>query len=169
MSTDSRFKVDLNYSEKFLQLSNNEKLELPESDPAPPTIKEQIISTLKLCIDKRMLRLMPQIFWTGISIAIYSSLLSVVVSDSVKYDPTMSKDENDQNKDFKTSLVLISFGFGEVLGCFFLGYVVDKYGSRRAVFANLAIMIVTMAYFIEFLMINQYNLLAFIMAFLWGF
>lgn len=64
---------------------------------------------------------------------------------------------------------MITFGAGEILGCFFIGYIVDRFGSRKAVFANIGILLITFAYVIEFLIINQYNILAFIMAFLWGF
>lgn len=60
------------------------------------------------------------------------------------------------------------FGIGEVLGAFLLGHIVDKHGSKRAVFANIFILIITYAYVIIFLLVNNYNLLAFIMAFLWG-
>jgi predicted MFS family arabinose efflux permease len=61
------------------------------------------------------------------------------------------------------------FGIGELLGCFFIGYVVDKYGSRPAIYVNLAIMltmgVVTMIYCIRF----QFGFLAYVMCFMWGF
>jgi predicted MFS family arabinose efflux permease len=64
---------------------------------------------------------------------------------------------------------MIMFGIGELLGCFFIGYVVDKYGSRPAIYVNLAIMltmgVVTMIYCIRF----QFGFLAYVMCFMWGF
>ena len=71
-----------------------------------------------MMVNPRMLRLMPQIVWTGISIAVYSSLFSVMINDAVKLNPDLTPDENNKDQDFKTALVLIAFGFGEVLGCF---------------------------------------------------
>lgn len=50
-----------------------------------------------MMVNPRMLRLMPQIVWTGISIAVYSSLFSVMINDAVKLNPDLTPDEN--NKD----------------------------------------------------------------------
>lgn len=59
--------------------------------------KDQMMQIYKMAKNKRMLMLMPQIFWTGISIAVYSSLFSVMINDSVKIDPTKSEEQNNQN------------------------------------------------------------------------
>ena len=45
----------------------------------------------------RMLHLMPEIFWSGISIAVYSSLFSTMINDSIDDDPDLNDDENEQN------------------------------------------------------------------------
>ena len=34
---------------------------------------------------------------------------------------------------------MIAFGVGEILGCFFIGFVVDKFGSRKAAWVNVTI------------------------------
>lgn len=38
-------------------------------------------------------------------------------------------------------LAMIMFGIGEILGCFSIGAIVDKYGSKIAGLANIIIMI----------------------------
>lgn len=63
---------------------------------------------------------------------------------------------------------MIAFGVGEILGCFFIGWVVDRFGSRKAAWVNVGICLVMTIVTVAFLLLNQYNALAFIMAFMWG-
>ena len=44
-----------------------------------------------------MLKLMPQIVWTGLSIAVFSSLLTDMINDAIKPDPNKSDEENDRD------------------------------------------------------------------------
>lgn len=64
---------------------------------------------------------------------------------------------------------MIMFGIGEVMGCFFIGFFVDRYGSKVASAVNIILMtlmtIVTVAYCLQW----EFNWLAFLMCFLWGF
>lgn len=39
-------------------------------------------------------------------------------------------------------LAMVLFGVGEILGCFFIGHIVDKYGSRVATVFNIIIMLI---------------------------
>ena len=112
---------------------------------------------------------MPQIVWTGLSIAVFSSLLTDMINDAIKPDPNKSDEENDRDQDFKTSLAMSVFGVGEVLGAFFIGYIVDTFGSRSACLVNVGILVATTIFFIEFLVINNYNFLTYVTTFLWGF
>ena len=36
-------------------------------------------------------------------------------------------------------MAMVGFGVGEVLGCFFIGSVVDRFGSRKTCFVNITI------------------------------
>ena len=38
-------------------------------------------------------------------------------------------------------LAMIAFGVGEVLGCFFIGYFVDRFGSKVASVVNIILVI----------------------------
>ena len=40
----------------------------------------------------------------------------------------------------KSNYAMIMFGIGELLGCFFIGYIVDRFGSRPATYVNIVIM-----------------------------
>lgn len=76
---------------------------------------------------------------------------------------------SDEEQFEKSNYAMIMFGLGEILGCFFIGYIVDKYGSRPATFVNIAIMsimtLVTLAYCFQY----EYGFLAYVMCFMWGF
>ena len=78
---------------------------------------------------------------------------------------------NDSEDDqfFKSMLTMVSFGFGEIFGCFFIGQIVDRVGSKKAVFVNVGILIVMMGFTFGFLFNYEYGVLCFLMAFYWGF
>lgn len=113
-----------------------------------------------MAIDRRMLMLMPQILWTGVSVAYYSGILVDTIAASVV--------GSDQEQQYKAVLSTIAFGVGEILGCFFIGWVVDKFGSRKAAWVNVGICLVMTIVTLAFLLVNRYGALAYIMAFMWG-
>jgi hypothetical protein len=49
-------------------------------------------------------------------------------------------------------LAMVGFGFGEIFGSFFIGYIVDRYGSKIAIMCNLVIILlmfgITMAFIV---------------------
>ena len=77
---------------------------------------------------------------------------------------------DDDHKQFKLSmLAMVLFGVGEILGCFFIGFIVDRYGSKIATIFNLLIMLTMGLVTIAFIVVYEFNYLAFLMCFLWGF
>ena len=87
-----------------------------------------------------------------------------MMSDSLQQD---GKDEHDQ---FKLSmLAMVLFGVGEILGCFFIGFIVDRYGSKVATVFNLFIILIMGLLTIGFIHNYKYGALAFLMCFFWGF
>ena len=64
---------------------------------------------------------------------------------------------------------MVAFGVGEVLGCFFIGFIVDRLGSKIAVYFNELIILIMTVFTIAFIIVFEYNILAFIMCFMWGF
>lgn len=113
-----------------------------------------------MAIDRRMLVLMPQILWTGVSVAFYSGILVDAIAASVV--------GTDAEQQYKAVLAMIAFGVGEILGCFFIGWIVDRFGSKNAAWANVGICLVMTVVTVAFLVVNEYNALAYIMAFMWG-
>ncbi len=69
----------------------------------------------------------------------------------------------------KANYAMILFGIGEILGCFFIGWVVDKYGSHRATIFNCVIMSAMGLVTVLYAIIYDFGVLAFLMCFLWGF
>ena len=63
---------------------------------------------------------------------------------------------------------MISFGFGEVFAGALQGWFIDKYSSRSANILNLAVIIVMIAVSMISIYSEQFNILTFIMSFLWG-
>jgi MFS family permease len=97
-----------------------------------------------LTCNRRFLWLIPQLAWTGISIAYYSGNLVEMMTGTIN---------GDNNYQFKWSmLAMVGFGFGEIFGGFFIGYIVDRYGSKIAIMYNLLIILVmfgiTMAFIV---------------------
>ena len=66
-------------------------------------------------------------------------------------------------------LAMVLFGLGEVLGCFFIGAFIDRVGSKFAVIVNILIIILMSGVTFGFIVIFEFNALAWIMCFLWGF
>ncbi len=66
-------------------------------------------------------------------------------------------------------LAMILFGIGEILGCFFIGTIVDRLGSRTASVMNIMIMVAMTLCTCTYCYIWEFSWLAFLMCFLWGF
>lgn len=65
-------------------------------------------------------------------------------------------------------VAMVVFGIGEVCGCLFIGQIIDNHGSRIASGINVALIVLMTFVTLAFLGINQFNMLAFFMTFLWG-
>ncbi len=87
-----------------------------------------------------------------------------MMSDSLAID---GKDEQEQ---FKLSmLAMVLFGVGEILGCFYIGMIVDRYGSKVATIHNLIIIMIMGGFTFAFIIVYEFGWLAFLMCFFWGF
>ena len=69
----------------------------------------------------------------------------------------------------KSNYAMIMFGLGEIFGCFFIGYIVDKFGSKIATYCNIFIMVFMTLITIIYCAVYEFNFLAYLMCFLWGF
>jgi predicted MFS family arabinose efflux permease len=66
-------------------------------------------------------------------------------------------------------LAMVGFGLGEVFGGFLIGWIVDRYGTKAAILTNLLTILLMFGVTSAFIEVNQFNALAWIMCFLWGF
>jgi predicted MFS family arabinose efflux permease len=79
------------------------------------------------------------------------------------------KGESQEYSIGQANYAMILFGIGEILGCFFIGYIVDNYGSYKATWVNCGIMTLMGISTIAYAAIYKFGLLAYVMCFLWGF
>lgn len=64
---------------------------------------------------------------------------------------------------------MVAFGVGEVVGGFCHGILIDRIGSRRTIYANLAILLIVAAVTEWSIYSMKYDWLSFFMCFAWGF
>ena len=82
----------------------------------------------------------------------------------------MEKEEFEHYKYKISMLCMVSFGVGEVLGCFFIGYFIDKIGSRISSIINVVLVIVMGAVTIMFVKWPFFSVyIGHVMCFFWGF
>lgn len=63
---------------------------------------------------------------------------------------------------------MIAFGVGELSGCFFIGFIIDKYGNKTATITIEVILCITMTATFGFLVAYEFGAWAYIMCFMWG-
>lgn len=66
-------------------------------------------------------------------------------------------------------LGMVLLGVGEIIGCFFIGYIVDKFGSKKAILCNIFLITLMMGSTFAFIIMFEFNYMVWIMCFLWGF
>ncbi|CDW79190.1 major facilitator superfamily protein [Stylonychia lemnae] len=126
-----------------------------------PTFWSDIKSVLILLVSKKMRPLVPQLCWTGVSIAVYTGILLPIITDTL--------DDKDTSHKFELSmLAMVSLGVGEIVGAIGMGMIVDKIGSKKSCWVNIFLVILQTLAVLLFLYIDEYNWIAFMMTFLWG-
>ena len=76
----------------------------------------------------------------------------------------------DENYQFKWSmLAMVGFGLGEIFGGFFIGFIVDRSGTKTAILCNLIVILLMNGVTLTFIYQFKFNALPWIMCFLWGF
>jgi predicted MFS family arabinose efflux permease len=68
----------------------------------------------------------------------------------------------------KALYAMIAFGFGEVIGATSFGLIIDKIGSKKAVFVICSLIGLTTTITYLSILSLQYNFLTFLMCFAWG-
>jgi hypothetical protein len=64
---------------------------------------------------------------------------------------------------------MVLFGLGEILGAFFIGFFIDRIGSKLCTFINIGIIAIMGGVSLGYIILEKWNALAWIMCFFWGF
>lgn len=65
-------------------------------------------------------------------------------------------------------MTMVSFGIGEIVGSCLIGYIIDKFGSKKTAHYNIIAVALTTLLTLVFLSVNRYCWLAHMMTFMWG-
>ena len=85
------------------------------------------------------------------------------------FDPTDPDPVITKRKHFWALLAMVLFGVGEILGAFFIGFFIDRIGSKLSTFINLGIIAIMGGVSLGYIYIEKWNALAWLMCFFWGF
>lgn len=64
---------------------------------------------------------------------------------------------------------MIAFGVGEVVGSYFIAYIIDRFGNRVATAVIELVICLMMGSIFAFLVVYEFGAWAVIMCFMWGF
>jgi predicted MFS family arabinose efflux permease len=96
---------------------------------------------------KRMRLFLPQMAWTGASLAFYSGMLVPII--------TVTLNDQLQSKQFEFSMLcMVALGVGEMSGSLFIGQIIDRISSRAGSVGIVMIVIVMTVVTLTFLQIN---------------
>ena len=89
--------------------------------------------TFLVMLSKRMRWLLPQIFWTGVSLAYWSGLAAIIIARTIP-------DESAHNQLIASLYGLSVLGVGEMVGSVVMSQIVDRASSRVGVLVNVVSM-----------------------------
>jgi predicted MFS family arabinose efflux permease len=98
-----------------------------------------MLITLKMLVSKEMLPLDLQFIWNGCSISFWTTMLTPII------ELQLADSLSDSEKLQKALYGLVALGVGEVLGGLLHGLMIDKIGSRKAIWLNILIICVMFA------------------------
>lgn len=135
-----------------------------DHDTDQRTFAELLKSTGKLMVSKKMMLMNGQMFWSGISIAIYGGLLTPILVLELK-----DTDLDDNHKTAKALIGMTTFGAGQFSSALIMGVVNDKLGSKTTCFLNCIFVAACGGMVIYSLTRLEYDYVSFLMCYLWGF
>lgn len=65
----------------------------------------------------------------------------------------------------KCMLSMVALGLGEMIGCLFIGYIIDRFGNRLTSIFSLSFILAQTFITVVFLILNTYGPLVFLMTF----
>jgi predicted MFS family arabinose efflux permease len=64
---------------------------------------------------------------------------------------------------------MVLFGVADIIGGLFVGYLVDKIGSKKTCLFNTGFMVITACSTLYSIHLNELNAFSYLMCFIWGF
>ena len=93
-----------------------------------------------------MLMLLPQIFWTGISIAYWSGLVAIIIVRTIP--------DKDSSEQLIQSLFALSvLGAGEMVGSLIMAQIVDRVSNKAGAITN--VICIILVWIFSYLMIHK--------------
>ena len=108
-----------------------------------------------------------EISWTGFSISYYSGMLVLMMTDMLQASGFDSLDDQQLNYE-KAMLAMVVLGAGEMLGGQLVSIAINKLNSKLACLLLVVLIFLMSSSTISFLVLYQFNFLAYVTCFLWG-
>ena len=109
-----------------------------------------------------MLVLLPQIVWTGISIAYWSGLVVIIVGRTIP--------DEDEDVQLTAGLYALSvLGVGEMVGSLLMGQIVDKLTNKLGCITNMINVILVWLISFEMIRVEEPGFIVYLFTFAWGF
>lgn len=124
-----------------------------------------MVKTLKLLTSKKMRWMLPQIIWTGGSIAYWSGLLTPIFTLILK---TESPDMEEHEILEKSLLAFVCFGVGQSISGIMMGKVIDYSNSKKACLLNIAFMVLTFGVSVRNLTQLKFGAMSYVTCLVWG-
>ncbi|CDW90286.1 major facilitator superfamily protein [Stylonychia lemnae] len=125
------------------------------------SLRKEVAQVLRLISSKKMLPLIPQLIWLGISIAVYSGLFLIIIIDTQSIG-------DDQYKFSQSMLTMVSFGIGEIVGSLVSGFMIDKYGNKKTVLLNILLISIQTIIMIICMIDYRFSYFSYFLTFTWG-
>ena len=111
-----------------------------------------------------MRRILPIMIWSALSLATFAGSFVTMMTE------TMNSYDWSENKQLEMSLfAMIPRGVGEMVGSLLIGYIIDKYGQKKAIVACAIKLTTAMILIFIYIWKYEFGVLTFFVTFFWGF
>ncbi|CDW90524.1 major facilitator superfamily protein [Stylonychia lemnae] len=125
------------------------------------SLNQEVKETLLLIKSRKLLPLLPQLLWLGISEAIYVGILVNIIIDT-------QSTGNDNHKIYISMLSMVFFGIGNIVGSLFIGWTIDKYGNKKSAWCIILFLSIQTIVMLGYLIDYEYSWLTYALTFVWG-
>jgi sugar phosphate permease len=132
------------------------------AEAVPEDTRGELKQTWDLFISVRMLKVVPLMIWSAVSLAIFSAIFIPFFTDSMT-----GKASKTETKDALISMSML--GVGSIVGSALWGYLQDKIKEKATAMCNLVALALAVAVLLIYNVNDKYTMwLSFILTFTWG-